>query len=529
MDRRSFLRAGAGGAGVAALGVTGVACAPSPVGPTPTEVFSLGVASGLHSHTQVVLWTRVEPLIAPGVTSVDWEVATSASFGTVVAAGTAPVGPANDHTVKVLAGGLDPDRSYWYRFLAGGEASQVGRARTLPAPGSPQARLRLAFSSCQNYASGYYTAWRQIAAQDVDAVLFLGDYIYESALVAALGAVRAEPLGTARTLADYRAKYRLYKSDPDLRAAHSAHPFVPIWDDHEVTNDWDSGILSTDPARFAAGQQAWFEYQPIWPISASRIHRDLQWGSLGHIFMLDGRQYRDRHRDGRLPAGVAPLTHFETRVGRTMLGQAQRDWFTGGLSSAQAAGTTWKIVGNPVMIAPIRVLDLDTPVLRALNPDLPKHAGLYTNTAFDSWDGFVWERDVVLGHLENGGPSGAPIENTVFVTGDYHSFWTSALTSDFDRPGAPVVAHEFASGAISSSGGAYSEAFLYGEGYNIPAEPAFEYVDLVHNGYGLLEATPSELTVTYYQHMADTGALPVPRVRHTVPAGGGSGITTTRL
>jgi alkaline phosphatase D len=529
MDRRSFLRAGASGAGVAALGATGVACAPTPVGPTPTEVFSLGVASGLHSPTEVVLWTRVEPLIAPTVTQIVWEVADDPGFSTTVASGLAPVSAATDHTVKVLVGGLDPDRSYWYRFVApGGQGSDMGRARTLPAVGSAVGSLKLAFSSCQSYASGYYQAWRHVAQQDVDAVLFLGDYIYESVLVAALGSVRKEPIAEARTLADYRARYRLYKSDRDLRAAHAAHPFVPIWDDHEVVNDWDTRIYTEDPQRFIDGQQAWFEYQPTWPISGSRIHRDLTWGNLGHIFMLDGRQYRDAHRDDTLFAGAAPLTAFETQVGRTMLGQAQRDWFTGGLSSAQAAGVTWKIVGNPVMIAPIRVKDLDTPEARAANPDLPKHAGLYTNTAFDSWDGFIWERDQVLGHLVDGGPGGSSIDNTVFVTGDYHSFWTAALTSDYDEDGAPVVAHEFAAGGISSAGGAFNEKFLYGTGSQVPADPAFEFIDLDNNGYGLLEATPSELSVTYYKNRSNSRVDPVPSARSVIPAGDPT-ITTTRF
>src|SRR5690606_2401291 len=134
---------------------------------------------------------RVEPLLAPSVREVRWEVAADPAFATTVASGTAPVDPASDRTVKVLAGGLEPDRSYWYRFeVPSGESSEVGRARTLPAAGSSVDRLRLAFASCQSYGAGWYTAWGQIAEADLDAVLFLGDYIYESALVAALGAVR---------------------------------------------------------------------------------------------------------------------------------------------------------------------------------------------------------------------------------------------------------------------------------------------------------------------------------------------------
>ena len=276
--------------GIGAVGLAASACT-VPGAPAPTSLFSSGIAAGLHSDTEVVLWTRLDPLVAtPG--SVDWEVAPDPTFTSVVAAGTSAVGPASDYTVKVLVGGLAPDQSYWYRFVAPSAASAVGRARTLPVAGSSVSQLRLAYASCQCYANGYYTAWRQIATQPVDAVLFLGDYIYESALIQLLRTVREEGLTEARTLEDYRAKYRLYKTDPDLQAAHAAHPFVTVWDDHEIVNDYDASVFTTDPGRASAAYQAWFEYQPVWPISGNRIYRDLPWGDLGQLFMLDTRQYR---------------------------------------------------------------------------------------------------------------------------------------------------------------------------------------------------------------------------------------------
>ena len=198
MDRRDFLRFGAGGVGIGAVGLAASSCAvPGP--PAPTTLFSSGIAAGLHSDTEVVLWTRLDPLVAtPG--SVDWEVAPDPTFTSVVASGTSSVGPASDYTVKVLVGGLAPDQSYWYRFVAPSAASAVGRARTLPVAGSSVSQLRLAYASCQCYANGFYTAWRQIATQPVDAVLFLGDYIYESALIQLLRTVREEASAEARTL-----------------------------------------------------------------------------------------------------------------------------------------------------------------------------------------------------------------------------------------------------------------------------------------------------------------------------------------
>ena len=511
MERRDLFRLGIGGGAAGALGAL-TACAPE----TPvTKVFSEGVASGLHSPSEVVLWTRVSPERAAGDLGVGWEVATDQGFSNVVAAGNASAAPGADHTVKVLVSGLAADQSYWYRFIHSSENSPTGRARTMPAPGSTTTSLKLAFGSCQSYNSGWYQAWRDIAARDVDAVLFLGDYIYEAFSINLLGAVRAgDPLAEATTLSDYRTKYRVYRSDPDLRAAHAAHPFVPIWDDHEIVNNYDRRIFTTQPARSSAAYQAWFEYMPVWPISANRIHRELPWGSVGSIFMLDGRQYRDPLSPNPPLVGTSELTSFEAQVGRTLLGDSQRQWLLDGLSDSQGAAT-WKVIGNPVMISPIRTTDLDTPEARAADPNLPKHAGLYANSSFDSWDGYVWERDVVLAHLADNS-----IDNTVFVTGDYHSFWQHTLTADFDDPASPKVANEFAAGAISSGGGAMNENYLFGQADWGHYEPGFNYIDGLRNGFGLLEATPSEMVVSYFAHSAlSRYSTPTESARFTLTPG----------
>lgn len=514
IDRRGLLRLGAGGSLAAASAGLVTGCAPGPAVPAD-RLFTQSVASGLHSATEVVIWTRVTPELAGADLGLRWEVAADDTFSNVVGSGTVVADPAADHTAKVLVGGLEPDRSYWYRFRHSAEDSPVGRARTLPAAGSSVSSMRFAFGSCQSYNSGYYAAWRDIASRDLDAVLFLGDYIYEAITINLLGAARdGDLLHTAKTLDDYRAKYKIYKSDPDLRAAHEAHPFVPIWDDHEVFNDWDPRAFDTEPARVAAAFQAWFEYQPIWPISGRRIYRDLSWGNLGHVFMLDGRQYRDRHRSDALPVGAMPITKFETAVGRTMLGEAQRSWLLDGLSAADGL-CTWKVIGNPVMIAPLRVLDLDTPEIRENNPNYLKHAGFYTNSAFDSWDGYVWERERVLSHLVDN-----DIANTVFVTGDYHSFWQAGLRPDFDDDASPLVANEFAAGAISSGAGAINENVLFGKAEYGPWQPAFNFIDGSHNGWGLLEADQSELTVTYLAHNAKSRtAFPKATARFALAAG----------
>ena len=511
MDRRSFLKFSAGGVGAAAIAPLAAACAP-PAAP-PTSLFSLGIASGLHSASEVVLWTRADPTFDASVTSVNWEVAPDAGFSSIISSGSVPVSAASDFTAKVLVGSLPADTSVWYRFSSGAITSAVGRARTLPAPGSSQASLKLAFTSCQAYACGYYAAWRHIAAQPIDAIVFLGDYIYESATIQLLGRVRDEPTDEALGLPGYRSKYRLYKSDPDLQAAHAAHPFVPIWDDHEVANDYDSTWLVNRPQRVAEAYQAWFEYQPVMPITGNQIYRSLQWGDLGELFLLDTRQYRGAHRSGAPLIGTRDLTDFEADPSRTILGPAQKSWLLGGLSRAQGAGRTWKLIGNQVMIAPIREVDLDTPAARAADPLLPVHAGTYSNANFDSWDGFPVERDALLSYIGTNG-----IQNTAFLTGDYHSFWQAALTPDFDAVSPPVVANEFTAGAISSAGGALTENILYGGAPG--TTPPFSYVDTIRNGYGLVECTPSQMVVTYYaNNAAVSNVLPTATVKFTLTPG----------
>ncbi len=511
VDRRNFLLAGGGALGAAALG-TLTAC--SPPTPTPSGEFTLGVSSGLHSSSQAVLWTRVELANAPGTSAIDWEVADSPSFANVVASGTAAVSPSSDGCVKVLVGSLQPDTSYWFRFHGAAETSPTGRARTMPDPSSSPASLRLACCSCQSYASGYYGAWRDIATQDLDAVLFLGDYIYESIAIQLLRKVRDEPTTDADTLEEYRAKYRLYRGDADLQAAHAAHPLVPIWDDHEIANDYDRTVFSTDPARASVAYQAWFEYMPVMPIDGTRIYRDLRWGDLADLLLLDGRQYRDEHLGTSLLGllGLQVMSSDLQAPGRSLLGATQRQWMLDSLDQAQADGVRWKLIGNPVMIAPIRLNDLDTPEARIADPNLPTHAGLYLGT--DSWDGFGWERDLILSHLHDAG-----VADVAFLTGDQHTFMAAPLTTDFDDPTAPVVAYEYTGGSITSPSGITESALAGGLGSYV-TQPPFDYMEIRRNGYALVEATPSQMSVTFHElNPIYKSATPQPAVRFDATPG----------
>jgi alkaline phosphatase D len=459
----------------------------------PDPVWDCGVASGLHDATSSVLWTRVVPG-ASGAVDVSWDVATDPGFATVVASGVVGTDPDRDGCVKVLVGDLVPGTTHWYRFRLDGSVSPTGRTRTPAAAGIDPGRVRLAVASCQNYPSGYYTAWRDVAGLELDAVVHVGDYIYEGGGSVGPLNVRADTVGTATTLAQYRAKYRLYRSDPDLRAAHAAHAFVPVWDDHEFVNDYDRTTLIAQPERAAAAYRAWFEYQPVWPIDDTRIHRGVRFGSLVDLSVLDTRQYRGPHLEGG--KGLLVLSTEEPgrrihEVGRTILGDDQRSWFLDRLGSAQDDGVTWKLVGNQVMIAPVRILDLDEPAVRFLDPELPEHAGIYINE--DSWDGFQWERDQILGRLASD-----RVANVAFLTGDVHSFWQAGLRTDFDDESSPVVAQEFTCGSISSRGvdlgGGTAEPLAQ---LVAGTRPGFRYVDLARRGVGIVDCTATSARVEF--------------------------------
>lgn len=472
---------GALGAGAMAMPNVLASCT-SPPSYVPTATFAQGVASGFHSDSEVVLWTRIEPLVAPTVDSCNWRISTSPSMLPVVAGGTAEVSAAADNTVKVLVGNLDPGRSYWYQFEAGGVASAVGRAATLPEPGAELESLRLAYASCQCFGTGYYPAWRDVANRELDGVVFLGDFIYEAGAIQLLRPVRSEPLAECVTLEDYRTKYRLYRSDPDLQAAGAAHPWAIVWDDHELRNDWHRGVPLENPQRFQAATQAWFEHQPVMPIDGTRIYRSLRFGKLAELHLLDSRQYRDPPVSTLL--GVTFLTPELARADRSMLGSAQFNWLLESLSLSSDAGVRHQLLGNPVLLGAVRMLDLDTPELRALDPSLPRHAGLYLNS--DAWDGFPAEREALISHLvaEN-------ISPVTVLTGDIHSFWAGPIRADFEDSGSPAVAYEYAGGAIASPPGDQQSALA------ASLQPAWDLVDASRNGYGMVECTPDNVTVSF--------------------------------
>jgi alkaline phosphatase D len=347
----------------------------------------------------VVLWTRLapQPLLADGgmparAVPVDRQVGADPGLGRIVRAGTVLAQPAEAHSVHVEVEGLEPARTWWYRFRAAGELSPVGRTRTLPAPGSSPGGLALAVVSCQHFEHGYYSAYQHLAHEDLDLVLHLGDYLYETA--PADGQPRRH-IGPAPTdLASYRLRHALYRTDPDLQAAHAAVPFVLTWDDHEVENDYaDDQSERFDPPvafirRRAAAYRAYWEHLPLRrrsrPLaSAARLYRRVRFGDLAELSVLDTRQYRDDQPcDGNGVGRGQVLVGCRERLDprRSLLGDQQRRWLLAGLERSRAC---WNVIAQQLLMAEL---------------ELQPGPGLAYGS--DGWDGYAADRTRILRFLQ---------------------------------------------------------------------------------------------------------------------------------
>ncbi|GAU69415.1 putative alkaline phosphatase [Streptomyces sp. NBRC 110611] len=463
VGRRRFLTAtGAAAAlafavGVPATGVASVAEAdPRKITENP---FTLGVASGDPQPRSVVLWTRLAPRpYEPGWGSprsngvesgggmpnaritVHWEVAHDERFTQMAGRGHVDAHPEFNHSVHIEPTGLAPDRVYYYRFRAGSWTSPVGRTRTAPAPSARPSALSLAAVSCQAYHDGYYTAYRYLAHEDLDIVFHLGDYLYEYPVDAAGGARnytdRTLPARFNRetvTLEDYRLRYALYKSDPDLQAAHAAHPFLVTWDDHEVENNYASGVNEGNlpPAEFlvrrAAAYRAYWENQPLRrpqrPQGAdARLYRRVHYGQLAQFDILDTRQYRSdqAYGDGwRVPGPECEDPR------RTVTGAAQERWLIDGWRRSTAR---WNVLPQQVTFSERR-----------------NATGSGYQVSMDAWDGYTASRERVLAGAESAG-----VENLVVLTGDVHVHYGFDIKRDFKDPGSRTAGVEFVTTSITS-------------------------------------------------------------------------------
>lgn len=435
--------------------------------------FSLGVASGDPLPNGVVLWTRLapDPLNGGGMPGanvpVQWLVARDENMRQVVRSGTAMATPEFAHSVHVEVEGLQPDRWYWYQFRVENEVSQVGRTRTAPTPGASLNQLNFAFVTCQKWEDGFYCAYRRLAEEELDLVFHLGDYIYEYGINSSNTRNIALPeqfRQETKTLEQYRLRYALYKSDPDLQKAHALFPFVVTWDDHEVDNDYTDAISeNNDPVadflqRRAAAYQAYYEHLPLRRFSVPRganmrLYRRLTFGDLAQFSVLDTRQYRSDQPcgDGETPRCKAALD-----PAKTMTGDRQERWLFDGLDRSQ---TRWNVIAQQVLMAQL---------------DHQVGAGeIFWN---DSWDGYPLARKRVLSYIAQ-----RKISNPVVITGDWHSTFVNDLKLDFKDSNSPTVAAEFVTPSLTTNG----DQIVYGPYYGpfIPENPHIKFFDGDRRGY----------------------------------------------
>ncbi|MFE0809711.1 alkaline phosphatase D family protein [Streptomyces sp. NPDC058794] len=503
-SRRTVVKAAAAGAVLAAP--LAAALPAGAAGAAPA--FLHGVASGDPLPDGVLLWTRVTPTpeAVPGSgtgpdTEVDWIVARDKDFTNVVAKGSVTATAASDHTVKADVRGLAPATDYWFRFSAGPTDSPAARTRTAPAADAAVPGLRFGVVSCANWEAGHFSSYRHLAARgDLDAWLHLGDYIYEygTGEYGTRGTVVRPhaPAHEILTLADYRVRHGRYKTDPDLQALHAAAPVVAIWDDHEIANDtWSGGaenhtegVEGAWATRRDAAKQAYFEWMPVRPAIAGTTYRRLRFGKLADLSLLDLRSFRSQ----QVALGNGEVDDPD----RSITGRAQMDWLKSSLASSD---TTWRLVGNPVMISPFAIGSIPAELLKPLAEllGLPKE-GLALNT--DQWDGYTQDRRELLAHLRANA-----VRNTVFLTGDIHMSWANDVPHNAATyPLSASAATEFVVTSVTSDN--LDDIVKVPEGtVSAIAAPVIRaanrhvhWVDTDRHGYGVLDVTAERTQMDYY-------------------------------
>ena len=440
-NRRTFLRQGmhvttllaASTLSASALGATRLAR-------VTANPFYLGVASGDPRPDSVVIWTRLaretlgNALSRNEPVAVDYEIAETANFSTIYRKGSAAALPELGYSVHLDLQGLNPGKEYYYRWMLGGEVSNVGRTKTAPALDATTESFRFGFASCQQYEHGYFTALDHMAKERFDLIVHLGDYIYEETWGA--NNVRHHNAPEIYTLDDYRARYELYKQDLDLQAAHASAPWAVTWDDHEVDDNYANAIAVDEQTpkqlliRRAAAYQAFYEFMPIRLPSgrqgaSMQIYRPLQFGTLMDMIILDTRQYRNDQACGD---GMKPSCDQHREPNRTLLGEAQKDWLFKRLRTSDA---TWNVMAQQVMMGRL----------------LRRNEQEEEMFLMDIWDGYPDERDELLARLKS-----AQTPNPIVLTGDIHSNWVNNILSDFRNESSEVIATEFVGTSITSGG-----------------------------------------------------------------------------
>ncbi|WP_174297208.1 alkaline phosphatase D family protein [Sphingomonas bacterium] len=498
----------------------GLAAAPAIIRaqlPLTADPFRLGVAAGDPASDGFVIWTRLapDPLAENGgmamgtPVAVDWQVASDERFATLVARGSTLARPELAHAVHVEVAGLSPDRPYWYRFLAGRDASPVGRARTLPVATAALERLRFGVVGCQNYEDGWFSAYAHVAREDLAFVFHYGDYIYEGGARSVEPATGHDPhqrpavrphLGQKLfSLDDYRRRYAQYKLDPDLQAAHAAAAWFPVFDDHEVENNW-TGLVDQegDPPevfalRRAQAFQAYYEHMPFRRSSfpgpgTMQIYRRAKIGTLLDLHLLDTRQFRTDQPCGD---GFKPYcAGWDDPAAQTM-GTAQEAWLAASLRERRAR---WNAIAQQVMMMPL---------------DRRTHGEPAPIRNMDSWGGYDAPRERMLGRL-------AGLGNAVVLTGDEHQNFAGELRTRGGR--GEAVAVEFVGTSISSGGdGADVRA---GNDRIMAENPCLKFTN-DRRGYLTCEVTPDAWTTRFrvLDRVTTPGAVVATAATITVPHG----------
>lgn len=482
LNRRKFIQF-ASGLSAYALSVSG-ARANEPF-TSQNDPFTLGVASGDPDHQSVVLWTRLATApLEPGgglptrLIDVHWEVADDDSFAKLVASGTQAAAPQLAHSVHVEVTGLRPDRWYFYRFRAGDAVSPTGRTRTMHAQDALPEKVRFAVTSCQNYEQGLYTAYAQMAQDDVDLVFHLGDYIYEHA-ASRKGTVRKHIGNEIQSLDDYRIRYAQYRLDPLLNGMHAVAPWIVTWDDHEFDNNCAGDIseeanvdTETFLARRANAYQAYYEMMPIRSSCMPRgydmrLYRQAKFGRLLDCQVLDTRQYRSDqpNQDRRSPLNDSALAHTQT-----MFGRKQRGWLYQNLLRSQAH---WNVLAQQVMMGMVnRVADAQHP-----------------EYSMDQWPGYAIERMQLMRFIRE-----RSISNPVVLTGDIHSNWANELRVDDRNTEELPVATEFVATSLSSGGNGVDKPNNMDQ--LLSTNPCVKFHNL-QRGYILCDVTQKEWRADY--------------------------------
>jgi alkaline phosphatase D len=439
--------------------------------------FYHGVASGDPLPDRVIIWTRVTPEDSVSSISVVWEIAEDMNFASIYKSDSVTTTPVRDYTVKVDVDALKPDQIYYYRFKSLGATSIIGRTKT--APVGPKDSLKFAVVSCANWEWGYFNGYDKIADRPVlDAVLHLGDYIYEYA-TGKYGDTTIGRFNVPRTeiisLNDYRTRYSLYRTDVGLRRVHQQHPFIAIWDDHEIANNsYTEGAQNHQPeegdyaARKAAAKQAYYEWIPI--RESRQLYRSFSFGPVADVIMLDERLA------GRNAPAASLSDPSLNSPDRSMLGSEQLAWFENNLKASKAA---WKIIGNQVIFADIN--------LSAAYPKMPRN--------LDSWDGYPAEKKAIEDFVIKN-----KIKDVIFTTGDTHGSWAIEVPETIKKNYA-AIAVEFGTTSISSANGdeyKNADTVKMTEASVMKNNPHIKYINDRDHGYMLVTLTPSKAKVDWF-------------------------------